>query len=798
MWFFKNYWILGQNARNLNYIGEYNDDLAKKLADSKLKTKEFLSNKWVKVSENIAVLKSHKELNDFDLHSLALPFVVKPNAWYGWKWIIIFDTTDSEGNFISNDHQIFSLPQLKAHIGDILDWFYSLSGSRDSVIFENKIVLDHSIELLWKYGLPDIRVIVFNSIPVIAMLRIPTVNSKWKANLHMWACWLWIDIGSGKITYITQFKKMIKSIPWIWDVRWIEVPQWVEILKLAVKVQQITNIWYVWCDIVLDDNFWPILLEVNVRPWLEVQVANKVPLLERLKKVQNIKVTSIEKWVRLARDLFGWDIEQKIKNISGKKVLWLKEYIEIFITEKPMKCIWEVRIIKIQSYIKKDFLIHSLKYDADKIKWDTIKLKCNILWEIRTIKFNLSDIEDGPNLVLWRDVLYWFLIDPFKYKEGDLPIDSNPFIKEKNTVILKGYSEQLLKLDKEIMEIDKKLSILKNIYPKNISSERLKFINSQWKYIPQLEYNEIPFDIQETFKEISKIEIPDMPLWNIYNRKKEEIINKLHFFNALQTQNVKDLNKYSKILYGDILEKNLEYSKELIFNKPDMYKEKEFLTLEEIKDYINKFNNIYGINISLIEKEILSRFFIKWEKLFIKSGSLVWKKEIRSIIAHEIETHYLRRFNWQKSKYSIFSSWTANYSVIEEWLAVYNQNKFLTKNDLKYYFTAERYYFMNICLKQSYSELIWEMEKYYNYDYYTIFKYLLRFKRWIKNVWENYCFSKDLVYINWYIEVKNFIKNGWDIKELYFWKVNLVDLEEIKKSNFIHIKTDDLKIPLFI
>ena len=45
-------------------------------------------------------------------------------------------------------------------------------------------------------------------------------------------------MGSGKITYITQFKKMIKSIPGIGDVRGIEIPHWEEVLKLAVKVMQ--------------------------------------------------------------------------------------------------------------------------------------------------------------------------------------------------------------------------------------------------------------------------------------------------------------------------------------------------------------------------------------------------------------------------------------------------------------------------------------------------------------------------------------------------------------------------------
>jgi bifunctional ADP-heptose synthase (sugar kinase/adenylyltransferase) len=60
-----------------------------------------------------------------------------------------------------------------------------------------------------------------------------------------------------------------------------------------------------------------------------------------------------------------------------------------------------------------------------------------------------------------------------------LPFDlKNPLIKEKNTVILKSYEEQLLKVDKEIIEIDKKLNILKLITPKNQASEKLKFINS--------------------------------------------------------------------------------------------------------------------------------------------------------------------------------------------------------------------------------------------------------------------------------------------------------------------------------
>jgi hypothetical protein len=85
-------------------------------------------------------------------------------------------------------------------------------------------------------------VIVFNGVPVIGMLRVPTENSKGKANLHSGAAGVGVDIGSGRLTSITQFKKNMKSIPGIGDVRGIFLPHWDEVLKLAVKVQQITQI----------------------------------------------------------------------------------------------------------------------------------------------------------------------------------------------------------------------------------------------------------------------------------------------------------------------------------------------------------------------------------------------------------------------------------------------------------------------------------------------------------------------------------------------------------------------------
>ena len=55
-------------------------------------------------------------------------------------------------------------------------------------MIEKKIVISSEVDLLGKFGLPDIRVIVYNMVPVMAMLRVPTAESDGKANLHAGAC----------------------------------------------------------------------------------------------------------------------------------------------------------------------------------------------------------------------------------------------------------------------------------------------------------------------------------------------------------------------------------------------------------------------------------------------------------------------------------------------------------------------------------------------------------------------------------------------------------------------------------
>ncbi len=85
MFFFKDHGLLGQNSRNLDYIKSNNFALSRRLADSKLKTKEFLSSHDISVPATLAILKKHEQITTEMVQELEPPFVVKPNNGYGGK-----------------------------------------------------------------------------------------------------------------------------------------------------------------------------------------------------------------------------------------------------------------------------------------------------------------------------------------------------------------------------------------------------------------------------------------------------------------------------------------------------------------------------------------------------------------------------------------------------------------------------------------------------------------------------------------------------------------------------------------
>jgi alpha-L-glutamate ligase-like protein len=333
--FFKNSRkILGMNARNLQFIRPNNLRRARRLADDKLFSKYVLKKTGLPVPILIAKVKDIEDLENFDWKHLPDSFVLKPNRGFGGEGIIVVygKKKGLENTWIKADGSLVTAEDLKTHIRNIIDGSFSLSGVPDTAFFEERMKILKIFKPYSFKGVPDIRIIVYNKVPVMAMLRLPTRESSGKANLQQGAIGVGIDMATG-VTTTAVFRKnrIIEYVPGTrLLLSGIRIPHWKDILTLAVRAQTVSGLGFLGADIAIDRDKGPVFLELNARPGLSIQIANLDGLLGRLRRVEGLKIKTIEKGVSVGINLFGGEIEEEIEDISGKKIIGTVEKVKLF------------------------------------------------------------------------------------------------------------------------------------------------------------------------------------------------------------------------------------------------------------------------------------------------------------------------------------------------------------------------------------------------------------------------------------------------------------------------------------
>jgi alpha-L-glutamate ligase-like protein len=123
----------------------------------------------------------------------------------------------------------------------------------------------------------------------MGMRRLATKQSDGKANLHQGAVGVGLDIATGRSIAAVQFNRPIDSHPDTGHpLAKIEIPHWRQLLSLGARCYEVTRLGYLGADLVLDASRGPLLLELNARPGLTIQVANDRGLLPRLRHVESI------------------------------------------------------------------------------------------------------------------------------------------------------------------------------------------------------------------------------------------------------------------------------------------------------------------------------------------------------------------------------------------------------------------------------------------------------------------------------------------------------------------------------
>lgn len=327
--------ILGMNARNLHYIKPNNSKSALELAGDKILTKNFLEKHDIPTPPLLGVIKSFDDFYSFDWSTLPKSFVLKPAGGIEGKGIHIFYNQDKNDNWILADGSRVDLDTIKSNVSDILEGKYT-SGFSDRVLFEERVKIHKAFRFYTYKGAPDVRIWVYNNIPVIAYLRIPTKASDGKANMAKGAIAVGIDMATGRTTSATLGKARggrgfpIEIVPGTnLKLSGLRIPFWNRMLKSSVEIQRMSNLGFIAIDFLIDREKGPMVVEFTARPGLSIQITNRDGVKWRLEKAAGLKVNSTAKGVRLAKELFGGEIEEEIESISGKQIIGLIERVKL-------------------------------------------------------------------------------------------------------------------------------------------------------------------------------------------------------------------------------------------------------------------------------------------------------------------------------------------------------------------------------------------------------------------------------------------------------------------------------------
>lgn len=304
--------VLGLNSRNGSVIAPRNNRALYPLVDDKAQTKQLLENARIAVPALYACLRSPVEIRSLSERLCEFAdFVIKPAHGSGGAGVLVISGRSRDA-YLDISGQLITEQQFQFHAYNILSGMYSLGGHPDQVLIEYRVDFDPVFEQISYLGVPDVRIILSHGVPVMAMLRSPTRHSHGKANLHQGAIGCGISIRSGRTVAAIWYDEAIEEHPDTGaKVIGVEIPRWKELLLLSAKCYDVVALGYMGVDIVFDRELGPLVLELNARPGLSIQIANREGLRTRLDAVeQNVaRGLSASGRVELATTLFSSHLE---------------------------------------------------------------------------------------------------------------------------------------------------------------------------------------------------------------------------------------------------------------------------------------------------------------------------------------------------------------------------------------------------------------------------------------------------------------------------------------------------------
>ena len=284
--------VLGLNERNADFIMRLNPRRLYPRVDDKALTKELALHAGMAVPDLYGIISNQGEVRRFaEIVADKDSFVIKPAQGSGGDGILVVTSRSQRKRdcYRLASGVLISDAEIAHHLSNIVSGQYSLSGNPDKVLIEYCVRFDPIFAQVSYQGVPDIRIIVYRGYPTMAMVRLPTRASDGKANLHQGAVGAGVDIALGETLTGVLKNDVVDDHPDTGAlISGLKIPEWDFILESAARGYEVTGLGYLGVDMVIDRNRGPLILEMNARPGLNIQIANSTGLASRIDCIDEI------------------------------------------------------------------------------------------------------------------------------------------------------------------------------------------------------------------------------------------------------------------------------------------------------------------------------------------------------------------------------------------------------------------------------------------------------------------------------------------------------------------------------
>ncbi len=283
--------VVGMNRRNLEFVYPLNKRKYFPWVDDKARAKRWMAEAGIPTPVSIAELKGVAAIDRLMPTLLERDaFVAKPaNGRAGGGVLVAMRRKSGErantAPWSKPSGSALWEHDVRSHIAELIFGVHSGGRTGDTALIEEKVCQHPFLDEIYAQGVADVRIVMCQQKALLAMLRIPTSSSEGRANLHRGALGVPLDLETGRMGLALHGSHRQPTHP---DSNAIiagkSLPHWQQIRDIAQTAAATVPLGFVGIDLAIDAQQGPLVFELNARPGLQIQVVNRMPLMQAMRE----------------------------------------------------------------------------------------------------------------------------------------------------------------------------------------------------------------------------------------------------------------------------------------------------------------------------------------------------------------------------------------------------------------------------------------------------------------------------------------------------------------------------------